>query len=51
MTVQTKPYTLEEYLILEEQAEYKNEYLNGEIIPMTGAQPLITKLPKSIRCP
>jgi Uma2 family endonuclease len=36
MTVQTKPYTLEEYLILEEQAEYKNEYFNGEIIPMTG---------------
>lgn len=36
MTVQTKPYTLEEYLVLEEQAEYKNEYLNGAIIPMTG---------------
>jgi Uma2 family endonuclease len=36
MTVQAKPYTFEEYLALEEQANYKNEYLNGEIIPMTG---------------
>ena len=30
-------YTPEEYLALEEQAEFKNEYHNGEIIPMTGA--------------
>ena len=29
-------YTPEEYLALEEQAEYKSEYHNGEIIPMTG---------------
>jgi Uma2 family endonuclease len=36
MTVQTKPYTLEEYLALEAQAVYKNEYRNGEIVPMTG---------------
>ena len=30
-------YTPEEYLILERQAEYKSEYLNGEIFAMTGA--------------
>lgn len=29
-------YTAEEYLELEETAEYKNEYRNGEIIPMVG---------------
>ncbi len=29
-------YSIEEYLALEEVAEYKNEYRNGEIVPMTG---------------
>jgi Uma2 family endonuclease len=29
-------YTPEEYLVLEEKAEYKSEYRDGEIIPMTG---------------
>ena len=29
-------YTPEEYLALEEQAEYKSEYHDGVIIPMTG---------------
>ncbi|NHC34617.1 Uma2 family endonuclease [Scytonema millei] len=29
-------YTPEEYLELEEAAEYKSEYINGEIIPMAG---------------
>lgn len=33
----TTRYTPEEYLALEEQAEFKSEYHNGEIIPMTGA--------------
>jgi Uma2 family endonuclease len=38
MQIQTqKPYyTLEEYLELEEKAEYKSEYRDGEILPMTG---------------
>ncbi|MDP5337811.1 MAG: Uma2 family endonuclease [Nodularia sp. (in: cyanobacteria)] len=38
MVLQTENryYTPAEYLDLEEQAEYKNEYRNGEIIPMTG---------------
>ncbi len=36
--MQTKQnyYTPEEYLALEESAEYKSEYHDGEIIPMTG---------------
>ena len=29
-------YTPDEYLALEEAAEYKSEYLDGEILPMTG---------------
>lgn len=38
MSMQTKQnyYTPEEYLALEESAEYKSEYHDGEIIPMTG---------------
>lgn len=37
MQVQTpKRYTPEEYLELEEKAEYKSEYRNGQIVPMTG---------------
>jgi Uma2 family endonuclease len=31
-----KHYTSEEYLELEEKAEYKSEYRDGEIVPMTG---------------
>ena len=38
MQIQTldKFYTPEEYLELEEKSEVKNEYIEGEIIPMTG---------------
>jgi len=36
MQVQQKTYTLEEYLALEETAEFRSEYWNGEIVPMTG---------------
>lgn len=32
----TAYYTPEEYLELEEKADGKNEYRNGEIIPMIG---------------
>ncbi|HEY9803313.1 MAG TPA: Uma2 family endonuclease [Leptolyngbyaceae cyanobacterium] len=33
---QQKYYTPEEYLALEETAEYKSEYIDGQIIPMAG---------------
>lgn len=38
MQIQTpkRHYTPEEYLELEEKAEYKSEYRDGEIVPMTG---------------
>jgi len=36
MQVQQKIYTPEEYLALEETAEFRSEYWNGEIVPMTG---------------
>ncbi len=38
MVVQTEPllYSPEDYLKLEETAEFKHEYRDGEIIPMTG---------------
>lgn len=35
---QTKKYTPSEYLALEEKAEYKSEFWNGEIVAMSGAQ-------------
>lgn len=38
MSRQVKPYVSpEEYLALERRAEYKNEYVNGEVFAMTGA--------------
>jgi Uma2 family endonuclease len=36
MQLQTRTVTPEEYLELEAQADYKSEYHDGEIIPMTG---------------
>jgi Uma2 family endonuclease len=33
----TKRYTVDEYLALEEKAEFKSEFVNGDIIPMAGA--------------
>ncbi len=42
MIVQTEPkkiYTPAEYLDFEVNSETRHEYLNGEIIPMTGGTP------------
>jgi Uma2 family endonuclease len=40
MPAQTKiAYTPEEYLAIEISSETRNEYINGEIIPMTGGTP------------
>lgn len=36
MQTQTRYYTPEEYLAIEEKAEYKNEYRDGKIVAMTG---------------
>jgi Uma2 family endonuclease len=36
---ETKHYTIEEYLELEIASETRNEYCDGEIIPMTGGTP------------
>ncbi|MFN5963768.1 MAG: Uma2 family endonuclease, partial [Pseudanabaena sp.] len=33
----TKRYTVDEYLELEAKAEFKSEFVDGEIIPMAGA--------------
>jgi Uma2 family endonuclease len=36
LETQKLSYTPEEYLEIEEKAEYKSEYRDGEIVPMTG---------------
>lgn len=36
LPIRDRKYTPEEYLELEEQAEYKSEYHDGEIIPVAG---------------
>ena len=38
-SLEIKRYTLAEYLALEEAAEYKSEYYNGEIYAMSGSTP------------
>lgn len=38
MQVSTKTYSPEEYLELEEKAEQRNEYFDGQIIPMAGGK-------------
>ncbi|MEH2034962.1 Uma2 family endonuclease [Nostoc sp.] len=37
-------YTPEEYLEIEEKAEYKSEYRDGEIVPMTGGTTIHNKI-------
>ena len=36
LEIQNKSYTTEEYLELEEKAEFRSEYRDGEIVPITG---------------
>lgn len=36
LEIQKKSYTAEQYLELEEKAELRSEYRDGEIVPMTG---------------
>ena len=37
MIAKQKCYSRDEYLALEEKAEFRSEYLNGEIVGMAGA--------------
>jgi len=37
--IQTRTYSPEEYLALEIESETRNEYINGEIVPMSGGMP------------
>lgn len=37
MVLAATRYTVSEYLALEDKAEFKSEFINGEIIPMAGA--------------
>jgi Uma2 family endonuclease len=41
---EAKTYTADEYLALEVEAETRNEYRNGEILPITGGTPTHNKL-------
>ena len=36
MVTNIRQMTVEEYLTFDETSEIKNEYIDGEIIPMTG---------------
>jgi Uma2 family endonuclease len=42
--IERKTYTAEEYLELEVVSESRNEYRNGEIVPMTGGTPQHNKI-------
>ena len=39
VATETKTYTADEYLALEVEAETRNEFRNGAIVPMTGGTP------------
>ena len=43
-----KKYTPEEYLALEEKAEYKSEYENGEIVAVAGGTVNHARITKNI---
>lgn len=43
-TQQQKSYTSAEYLNLEINSQQRHEYINGEIIPMTGGTPNHNKI-------
>ncbi|MEA5421434.1 Uma2 family endonuclease [Spirulina sp. CCNP1310] len=47
-TAEAKTYTAEDYLALEVESEIRNEYRNGEIIPMTGGTPNHNKLTNAL---
>lgn len=46
--IEPKIYTAEEYLALEVESETRNEYRNGEIVPMTGGTPAHNELIRAL---
>ena len=46
--IESKKYTFEEYLQLEEKATFKSEFWDGEIIAMAGSSPNHSKIANSI---
>ncbi len=46
--IEDKKYTLEEYLALEELAEYKSEFWDGTIVAMAGGKPNHNKIANSV---
>ncbi|MFK7982418.1 MAG: Uma2 family endonuclease [Saprospiraceae bacterium] len=46
--LEDRKYTLEEYLALEEVAEYKSEFWDGTIVAMAGGKPNHNKIANSI---
>jgi len=46
--LEEQKYTFEEYLELEEKAEYKNEFWDGEIVAMSGGTPTHGKIANNI---
>ncbi len=45
---EAKIYTAEEYLALEVESETRNEFRNGEIVPMTGGTPTHNELIRAL---
>ncbi len=45
---EAKTYTLEDYLAFEVEAETRNEYRDGEVVPMTGGTPTHNELVRSL---
>jgi len=46
--IEPKIYTADEYLALEVESETRNEYRNGEIVPMTGGTPTHNELIRAL---
>ena len=39
----SKNYSVEEYLAIEVESEFRNEYRDGEIVPMAGGLPCLNR--------
>jgi len=50
VTTDKRTYSFEEYLKIEETADYKHEYQDGEIVPMTGGTTEHNKIAFNFAC-